>query len=357
MPRSSGLSPRSAVMTGRNEICLLGLTMPQVESRDMPKEAGVAASPAPYFTVFTATYNRAHTLPRVFDTLRSQTLRDFEWVVIDDGSVDNTAQLIGDWAKAADFPVRYFKQQNRGKHIAHNRAVREARGELFVTLDSDDALVPGALEKIYRLWNDIPEARRRSFSGLGGLCCNQHGAIVGDRFPKSPMDSDLRELHYVYKVRGEKCGVSRTDILRQYPFPEIEGTQWLPEGILGLQLAKHYKRRYVNEVLRIYYVDESHDRGINVSDRANLKRTAPGRLYYNVWLLNNEIENLRRAPVPLLKAAVMLPIVARISGRSLWHVFAALENVPAKLLVFAVLPFAPLLYAALKTRNLVQRWR
>jgi glycosyltransferase involved in cell wall biosynthesis len=329
--------------------------MSRLENEDALHEATAATPAAPYFTIFTATYNRAHTLHRVFDTLRSQTFRDFEWVVIDDGSVDNTSELISAWAAIADFPVRYFKQQNRGKHIAHNRAVREAQGVLYVTLDSDDALVPDALEKMHRIWNEIPETQRSSFSGFGGLCCNQHGAIVGDQFPRSPMDSDLRELHYVHKVRGEKCGVSRVDLLRQYPFPEIAGTQWLPEGVLGLQLAKLYRRRYVNEVLRIYYVDESHDRGVNVSDRANLKRTAPGRLYYNVWVLNNEIDNFWRAPVPFLKAAVMLPIVARFSGQPFGKVFASLESLSAKILVLLALPFAPLLYGVDKIRGLIQQ--
>jgi glycosyltransferase involved in cell wall biosynthesis len=318
--------------------------------------SGAAVPATPYFTIFTATYNRAHTLHRVYDTLRTQTCRDFEWLVIDDGSEDNTSELIAGWAEVTDFPVRYFKQKNRGKHIAHNRAVQESCGFLFVTLDSDDALVPDALEKIRQLWNSIPEAQRASFSGLGGLCCDQHGTIVGDQFPRSPMDSDLRELHYLYKVRGEKCGVSRTDILRQYLFPEIEGTQWLPEGVLGLQLAKLYKRRYVNEVFRIYYVDESHARGVTVSDRANLKRTAPGRLYYNLWVLNNEIENLWRAPVPFLKAAVMLPVVTWVSGQPFAKVFGSLESVSAKALVLLVLPFAPLVYLAGNVSSVFRRF-
>ena len=83
------------------------------------------------FTVFTASYNRAHTLHRVYDSLCAQTLRDFEWIVIDDGSSDNTADLIANWAEAADFPIRYFKQEHCGKHIAHNLAVREGEGFLF----------------------------------------------------------------------------------------------------------------------------------------------------------------------------------------------------------------------------------
>src|SRR5260370_42664596 len=85
----------------------------------------------PFFTVFTPTYNRAHTLHRVYDSLRAQTLRDFEWLVVDDGSTDDTPGLITQWTKATDFPIRYFKQGRSGKHFAHNLAVREARGKMF----------------------------------------------------------------------------------------------------------------------------------------------------------------------------------------------------------------------------------
>lgn len=301
---------------------------------------------APFFTVFTPTYNRAHTLHRVFDSLRAQTFRDFEWLIVDDGSTDKTAELIAGWAAVADFPVRYFRQKNSGKHIAYNLAAREARGAILATLDSDDALFANSLERIHAIWNAIPDSERPAFSGIGGLCCDQNGAIIGDRFPTNPLDSNLRELVYVYRVRGEKWGVTRTDVLRQYPFPELDGSQWLPEGLIGFKMARKYKRRYVNEVLRVYYVDESHEHGINVSSRANLAKTSRGRLYYNVWVLNNELEYFWRSPIPFLKAAVMLPIVAWISGRSLWGVFSSLERPLARTLVAAGLPMASLLYVA-----------
>src|SRR5690242_10850122 len=111
---------------------------------------------APLFTVFTPTYNRAHTLHRVFDSLRAQTIRDFEWLVIDDGSVDGTSEQISEWTNTVDFPIRYFKQKNSGKHIAHNLAAREARGQFFLPLDSDDACMPDALERLSYHWNSIP---------------------------------------------------------------------------------------------------------------------------------------------------------------------------------------------------------
>lgn len=91
----------------------------------------------PTFTVFTPTYNRAHTLLRVFSSLQAQTFQDFEWLIVDDGSTDGTEELIKHWGSESHFPVRYFKQENRGKHVAFNRGVREATGQFFLPLDSD----------------------------------------------------------------------------------------------------------------------------------------------------------------------------------------------------------------------------
>src|SRR5664279_25603 len=110
---------------------------------------------APFFTVFTPTYNRAHTVGRVFDSLRAQTFRDFEWLAVDDGSTDNTPELIASWAAKSNFPLRNFRQAHTGKHIAHNFAMREARGEFFMVVDSDDALEPRALERLHAVWLEI----------------------------------------------------------------------------------------------------------------------------------------------------------------------------------------------------------
>ncbi|MFY9839270.1 MAG: glycosyltransferase family A protein, partial [Xanthobacteraceae bacterium] len=143
----------------------------------------------PLFTIFTPTYNRAHTIRRVFDSLCAQTLRDFEWLVIDDGSTDNTSELIALWEKTADFPVRYLKQKHAGKHIAHNRALVEAKGQFFGIVDSDDALVPDALERLARLWNSIPEGERHLFCSVGARCRSQTGKIIGHRFPSDPFDA------------------------------------------------------------------------------------------------------------------------------------------------------------------------
>jgi glycosyltransferase involved in cell wall biosynthesis len=300
-------------------------------------------SSAPFVTVFTPTYNRAHTLHRVFNGLRVQTLSNFEWLVVDDGSDDKTPELIEAWSKSVNFPIRYLRQEHAGKHIAHNRALGEAHGHFFGCLDSDDALVPDALEKLIRLWNSIPERERAGFYAVGGLCCDQNGEIVGDRFPADPFDADSRELRYVHHIRGEKWGFGLTDILRRYPFPDVPGAQFVPEGIVWLSIAKTLKTRWMNEVVRTYYINDQ-ETGLTLSERASLGNHALGRWYYYVWLLNNDLEYFFYSPMPFLKAATVLPICGWSSGKTVWQSLQALKNSTAKLLVWFMLPLSGLFY-------------
>ena len=300
-------------------------------------------SDAPLFTVFTPTYNRAHTIQRVYDSLRAQTRRDFEWLVIDDGSTDNTSELIASWAKAVDFPIRYFKQKNSGKHIAYNLALREARGRFFLPLDSDDAFTPSVMARVAHHWSEIPDSDKRFFCGIGGLCCDQFGEIVGDRYPSEPLDTDMRELKYVYRVRGEKWVALQTEVARHYPFAEVRATQFIPEGVVWYEIAKTYKIRWFNEVYRVYYADDA-TTGVTLTQRRNLSENAPGFLYYYLWLLNNDLDYFFRSPMPFLKAAIALPIVAQFSGMRFGQAFRSLNRVPAKALVLMGLPLATLLY-------------
>lgn len=300
-------------------------------------------SSPPLITVFTPTYNRAHTLHRVFHSLCGQTLRDFEWLVIDDGSTDGTEGLVAGWAQSANFALRYLRQDHAGKHIAHNWALVEARGQFITYIDSDDALIPDSLEKLIRLWNTIPERERHSFCSVGGLCCDQRGKIVGDRFPTDPFDADLRELVYVHRIRGEKWGIGLTEIMRRYPFPEIAGTQFIPEGIVGFETAKTFKNRWFNEVVRVYYVDDP-ETGATLSKRLRLGDNAAGRRHYYIWMLNNNLEYFFRSPTPFLKAAAMLPAIGWCSGQKVRHALAALKSRRAKILVLLALPLSALLY-------------
>jgi glycosyltransferase involved in cell wall biosynthesis len=205
------------------------------------------------FTVFTPTYNRAHTLHRAYEALKAQTYRDFEWLIVDDGSTDSTEALVRGWQAEGYMPIQYIWQPNAGKHMAVNRGVRAARGELFLFLDSDDACVPASLERFKFHWDSIPAGDRAHFSAVSSLAQDPDGNLVGDRFPFDPTDSDPLELRLRYHVKGEKWGFHRTDVLKEFPYPRFGKETALPESLLWNRIALQYKTRYVNEPLEIYY--------------------------------------------------------------------------------------------------------
>ena len=207
----------------------------------------------PLFTVFTPTYNRAATLHRVYESLRPQTFRDFEWLIVDDGSQDNTAELVQRWQTEAGFPIRYVKKPNGGKHTAFNRGVQAAHGELLLTLDSDDACLPHSLERLAARWEEISEADRSRYAGITVLCRDEQGNTVGDEFPADTYDSTTFDLHYRLGISGEKWGFVRTALLRRHPYPEYAGERHVPPGYVWLRLGHTHLTRYVNEALRIYY--------------------------------------------------------------------------------------------------------
>ena len=205
------------------------------------------------FTVFTPTYNRAHLLSRVYESLCAQSCRDFEWLIVDDGSTDDTRAWVEQCCLIAPFSVRYVWQTNSHKKAALNQGVKLALGELFVVLDSDDTLLPEALASMQRLWHDIPVTQRGSFSAVTGLCVRPDGSIVGDSYPADVIDSTPMDMILRYQVKGEKFGFQRTEVMRQYPFPE-DVSGYLPESIIWWRIAKAgYKTRFVNVVLRTYY--------------------------------------------------------------------------------------------------------
>jgi glycosyltransferase involved in cell wall biosynthesis len=252
------------------------------------------------FTVFTPTYNRAHTLHRVYESLRVQTFRDFEWLICDDGSTDETRSLVQRWQAVADFPIRYLWQENRGKHVAVNHGVGEARGELFLILDSDDACVPHALERFKHHWDSIPTPARDRFSGVTALCVDPQGRPVGGRFPHDPTDSDSIEIRYRVKNPGERWGFHRAAVLRQFPFPFTHEKTFCPEGLVWTAIARQYKTRYVNEALRIYHTGERRDQ---LTARGQGPRHATVVAAWHRCVLNEHFTWFRVAPLEFLRSA------------------------------------------------------
>ena len=216
------------------------------------------------YTVFTPSYNRAHLLPRVYECLEKQTFRDFEWLVVDDGSKDNTKEVVEQLRAKASFPVRYVAKPNGGKPSAVNRGAQEAEGQFLAILDSDDWYKPEALERFLHHWQSIPADKQTQFVGVTGLCCLPSEEMIGDRFPQDIFDSDAIDLRYRHKVSGEKSGMIRTEVIQQFPYPEDLG-KYVSESLVWNRIAKQYKTRFINEVLT---VKEFQPGGITLDGRA-----------------------------------------------------------------------------------------
>jgi len=287
------------------------------------------------FSVFTPTFNRRHTLKHVYESLVAQTLKDFEWLIIDDGSKDGTNTLVKTWITNSPFPIRYFWVENGGKHRAYNIAVRSARGHLFLALDSDDTCVPETLERFSDYWHSIPEAQRSSFSGVTVHCMDQNARIIGKAFPKAVLDTNLIHLLNSSGIKGEKWGIHRTEILKNFPFPEFQGEKFIPEGIVWNRIAGRYKLRFVNDALRVYH--RSHEGLDRNSLRIRSSSPQGARLYY---------AELCQFPIkwPLLVKSVVNYI--RFSMHGQISIRKTLGEATHRLLALVCLPGALIIYFA-----------
>lgn len=196
-------------------------------------------------TVFTPSYNRASLLNGLCESLLRQTFHNFEWIVVDDGSSDNTRQLMTDLIRKANFPVHYYYKDNGGKHTAVNMGVRLAKGELFLILDSDDELPTDSLDTIYKAYGKIRV--RKDIGGVCGYMAHRNGEVIGHPQVEGEMNS--LEIRFQHHVSGDMCEVFRTDVLKEFPFPEIPGERFCPEMLVWNRIAQKYKLFVFPEVI------------------------------------------------------------------------------------------------------------
>lgn len=198
-------------------------------------------------TVFTPTYNRADLLQRLYDTLILQTYKNFEWVIVDDGSRDNTKDVVSSFVKEGKLNIHYVQQENGGKHRAINTGVGLATGELFFILDSDDILPNNALELVVKTYQPIKH--EMSFAGVSGIDGNFDGRIIGSGLPDDSIDCNSVDIRYKFHVTGDMKEVFRTSVMKEFPFPDIEGENFCPEALVWNRIAQKYKLRYFNKII------------------------------------------------------------------------------------------------------------
>lgn len=223
-------------------------------------------------TVFTPTYNRGYIIMELYQSLMQQTSYDFEWLVIDDGSTDDTDKCFSKLLKKEQpFPIRYIKKKNGGKHRAINDGVKQAKGKLFFIVDSDDQLTHDAIEKILKGYAGI--AGLKGYAGIAGLRGYDLSNMIGTTFQGEWIDATCLERQK-YQITGDKAEVFYTEVLRKHPFPEFDGENFVTEAIVWNRIAETgLKLRWFNEII---YLCEYHEDGLtNNLDNIN-KRNPRG---------------------------------------------------------------------------------
>jgi len=208
-------------------------------------------------TVFTPAFNRAHTIGRTYESLCRQTSFDFVWLIVDDGSSDNTEELVRGWIETENrFEIIYYKQQNQGMHGAHNTAYRLIETELNVCIDSDDCMTDDAVENIVSFWK---ENGSNKVAGMVALDATLEGKLLGESFPGNLLRTTLSG-YYARGGKGDKKLIYRTEVMRQYPeYPIFEGEKYVGLAYKYLLCDQDYELLVMNEVVCLveYQLDGS----------------------------------------------------------------------------------------------------
>lgn len=273
-------------------------------------------------TIFTPTYNRAYLLTNLYKSLCDQTIKNFKWLIIDDGSTDNTEEIVDTWKRHGEISILYYKQSNQGKHIAHNKAIEICDSELFFCVDSDDILTPNAVEIILDLNEKEVNSNILGFYLRKG---DLNGIPVGENWPTGVMYTTLNELYEKYKYKGEAAIVLKTKLIKNIYFPKFNNEKFLRETVFFDQINNLAPMRLDNRVCYLFeYKEDGYTaQGMKLEFKNPigtgynyLQRSKYTRYYLNkckyigmfyAW------KSLMKVDHPLFKT-IKIPIIIRIFG-------------------------------------------
>ena len=281
-------------------------------------------------TIFTPAYNRGYTIHKTYESLKRQTNKNFKWLIIDDGSTDNTRELIEKWIKEDNkFEISYIYKKNGGMHSAHNTAYENIDTELNVCIDSDDYMPDDAVEKILSFWE---KNKSDEIAGIAALDAYESGQVIGDRFPDNLKTSALFDLHYKYKIKGDKKLVYRTELTKQYPYPIFEGEKYVSLSYKYTMIDREYPLALMNEVLCIveYMEDGSSLNMIN-----QYRKNPKGFAFLRIHNLNNP----KAKPIFKFKECVHYVSSSLISRNKNY-----IKESPCKLTTILAVPLGMVLY-------------
>lgn len=294
-------------------------------------------------TVITPTYNRCNTLHRVYNSLISQTYKDFEWLVIDDGSTDDTKELIQNYIKQDKIDIRYYFQENQGKHMALNKAMQLIDSEYITVIDSDDEFLPNSFEVFLKYWNEIEDKSLyksvtcRSYDPISGQVEGTAIKNMSGYHDARTLDARIKE-----KNKGEKWSLDRACVFKEFPYPDLKGyngesLHFIPEAIVFDAMSRKYYERFINEPLRGYYHDQENAITSRSSSRSNAN--------YYLWrhTLNDILDYFFYDILYFIKAAVGITFDSIATGRSLKTILKELKLKRIKILVAVLSPMGYIL--------------
>ena len=289
-------------------------------------------------TVFTPAFNRAYCINQLYDSLLRQTNKNFTWLVVDDGSTDETKELIERWQKEKKIDIQYIYQKNQGMHGAHNTAYANIDTELNVCIDSDDFMTDNAVELMLDKWNTIED--KSNVAGVVGLDIDKKGNIIGSKIPDNVKYSTLYDIYHVHKVIGDKKLVLKTEVVKKYPkYPLFENESFVPLGTLYWMIDQDYKLASLNEALCVveYMADGS---SLNIFKQ--YKRHPKGFRYSRII----QLTYVKEFSIQVKK------VLHFISSTLFIKDFRFFKNNPKKIMTFSLLPLGFLfhLYILFKAR-------
>lgn len=237
-----------------------------------------------YFTVCIPAYNRAHTISRTLDSLVAQSFKDFEVLVVDDGSHDNTEEVVSKYIEILN--LKYIKKENGGKHTALNAGIDNANGRFFMIVDSDDWLVEDGLEQMYSLCQKIIDDE--SYSGVLCRCMNNAtGNLIGDVIPEEFESMSYIDMHFSLRSKGisvgDCCECNKTMLVKRFRFPEEADMKFVPEAWLFDQIGLDYKLLTSNYIVKkVEYLEG----GITLDKKFKVKNNK-GYLYHYISRIEN----------------------------------------------------------------------
>lgn len=234
-------------------------------------------------TIFTPTYNRANYLEKLYCSLLKQSSNEFKWIIVDDGSIDNTEEIVRKFIDEKRLCIEYYKQKNSGKHIAHNKGVELCDTELFFCVDSDDYLTEDSVEVILNIWNS--RKQNKNITGIVALKGYRNNKVMKNYMPRDIQYSTLSDLYNIHGKKGETALIFKTEYLKSNMFPKFENEKFLSEEVVYNEIDKIGKLSVSNNII---YIMEYLEDGITNNYIKAWKSSPKGVIY----LLNSRYRSL-----------------------------------------------------------------